>query len=411
MVRRLIPKVEHLPYPVVLSAAWSACLLLIAGGLVLLGKVVSQLLIVIIPLLVAVLLAAMLMPITNFLNRKVRWPRALASLATIFAVLGVIGGAVALLTTQLASGIPQMADSARNGGRELLNSLANSPFHVTSDRLEAAIAQAKESMGGSGKEVVSGAVEAGHTVVDSFAGLLICLIALFFFLHHGQKMWQFCLWFLPQAAREPTNQAMRRAWRSVSVYSHTQVLVALINATGVGVGALVLGVPFAFPMAFVVFLLSFIPIVGALISGVIPALVAFVDQGPVTALIMVIIVIVVHQCEAHILQPFLMGRAVALHPLVVIVVVAAATYIFGIAGALFAVPVVAAGNSAVRYLAGHDPFPDMGYREVSPHAEDEPDDHRDDREREQEATVAKPASDAPRNSTPEAGGKHAAAEH
>lgn len=356
-MRRFLVRSEHLPYPVVVAAAWSACLLLIAAAIRLVGGFVGELLVVVIPLLVAVLLAAMLMPITAFLHRRAHLPRALATLVTIFAVLGIIAGAFTLLAAQLATGLPRMADSARDGARALTDWLATGPLHFNSERLQNLLEQSRQAFAGHESSFLTGAVEAGTTAVDGFAGLLICLISLFFFLHQGHAMWRACLWLLPAAAREPAHQAARRAWRSVSVYARTQVLVALINAAGVGIGAWALDVPFAFPMAFVTFLVSFVPIVGALISGVVPTLVALVDRGPVIALAMVGIVFLVHQAEAHILQPFLMGRAVALHPLVVIVVVAAATYLFGIPGALFAVPFAAAVNSAVRYLNGYDPFP------------------------------------------------------
>jgi len=146
---------------------------------------------------------------------------------------------------------------------------------------------------------------------------------------------------------------------SLGAYTHMQLGVAAINAVGIGVGAAVLGVPFAIPVTIFVFLCSFVPIVGSLLSGALPALLALVDQGPVAAIIMIVIVIAVHQIESHLLQPFLMGHAVALHPLAVIVVVAAGTYLFGLAGALFAVPVTAMLNSVVRYLTGHDPFPQL----------------------------------------------------
>ena len=198
------------------------------------------------------------------------------------------------------------------------------------------------------------------SAADGIAGVLICLIALFFFLYEGGAIWRFLVGWLPAAARTPVAESSRRGWKSLSTYAHTQLAVAVLNAVGVGIGAAVLRVPFLVPIIVVVFLSSFVPIVGALVSGALPALLALVDRGPVIAAIMVAVVVVVHLTETHVLQPFLMGRAVALHPLAVIVVVAAATFLLGIAGALFAVPVTAMLNSIVRYLRGNDPFPELG---------------------------------------------------
>jgi len=349
----------HLPYPVVLTAAWSACLLLMAaaGWLVLHGLgVVAN---VAAPLAIAVLLAAMLRPVVDVLDVRAHLPRSLATLITVFGLIALVVAGLALVTTQVISGIPAMRESASSGVDTVLTWLADSPLHLTSERLTQSVDQIKETIGSHTDTLASGAMETATTAVDTVAGALICLIALFFFLYQGEKIWEFLVSWLPRSARRPFAEAFRRGWVSLGAYTHMQLGVAAINAVGIGVGAAVLGVPFAIPVTIFVFLCSFVPIVGSLLSGALPALLALVDQGPVAAIIMIVIVIAVHQIESHLLQPFLMGHAVALHPLAVIVVVAAGTYLFGLAGALFAVPVTAMLNSVVRYLTGHDPFPQL----------------------------------------------------
>lgn len=342
----------HLPYPVVLAAAWSACLLLIAGGGWILGQAVGRLSVIIAPIAIAVLLAAMLRPVVDRIPARV--PRAGAALVVVVGVLALVLGALAAVTTQLATGVPGMREKLSSGTDTALRWLEDSPLHLTADRLQEAVVQARTWVEANSEAVAAGAVQFGHSAVDAVAGLIICLVSLFFFLYHGEKLWEFFVRWFPRVSRGHIDRAFRHGWGSLGAYTRTQLTVAAINAAGVGIGALVLRVPFVIPIVVVVFLASFVPIIGTLVAGVIPTVLALVDRGPVIAIAMLAIVVVVHQLESHVLQPILMGHAVALHPLAVIVVVTAGTYLFGIVGALFAVPVTAMANTVVRYLAGRD---------------------------------------------------------
>ncbi|MFN3340725.1 MAG: AI-2E family transporter [Dietzia sp.] len=347
----------HLPYPVVLAAAWSACLLLIAGGGWILGEAIGRVSLIAAPLAIAVLLAAMLRPLVDRVPARV--PRAAAALVVVVGVLVLVLGALAAVTTQLATGFPAMREKIGSGTDAALQWLEESPLHLTADRLQEAVAQARTWIESNSEAVAAGAVQFGHTAVDAVAGLLICLVSLFFFLYHGEKLWEFFVRWFPRASRGQIDGAFRRGWGSLGAYTRTQLTVAAINATGVGLGALVLRVPFVIPIVVVVFLASFVPILGTLVAGMIPTALALVDRGLVIAIAMLAIVVVVHQIESHLLQPILMGHAVALHPLAVILVVATGTYLFGVVGALFAVPVTAMANTVVRYLArGESPAGD-----------------------------------------------------
>lgn len=340
---------EHLPYPVLLAAAWSACLLLIAGGGWLLGQAIGRLSVIIAPVAIAVLLAAMLRPLVDRIPQRV--PRAAAALVVVVGVLAVILAALAAVTTQLATGVPRMREQISSGTDAALRWLEEGPLHLTADRLQEAVGQARAWIESHSEAVAAGAVQFGHTAVDAVAGVLICLVALFFFLYHGEKLWEFFVRWLPRASRGHVDSAFRHGWGSLGAYTRTQLTVAAINAAGVGIGAAVLRVPFVIPIVVVVFLASFVPIVGTLVAGLVPTVLALVERGPAIAIAMLAIVVVVHQLESHVLQPILMGHAVALHPLAVILVVTAGTYLFGIVGALFAVPVTAMANTIVRYLA------------------------------------------------------------
>ncbi|KAA0918223.1 AI-2E family transporter [Dietzia sp. ANT_WB102] len=365
---------EHLPYPIVLAAVWSACLLLIAGGGWILGQVIGRLAIIIAPLAIAVLLAAMLRPLVDRIPKRV--PRAAASLVVVVGLVVVVLAALAAVTTQVATGVPEMRAKLGGGTDAALTWLKDGPLHLTADRLQEAVSQVRTWVETNSNSVAAGAVQVGHTALDAVAGALICLVSLFFFLYHGERLWEFFVRWLPRASREHVDVAFRRGWGSLGTYTRTQLTVAAINAAGVGTGAALLRVPFVIPIMVVVFLASFVPIVGTLVAGVIPTVLALVDRGPVIAIVMLAIVVVVHQLELHVLQPFLMGHAVALHPLAVIVVVAAGTYLFGIVGALFAVPVTAMANTVVRSLAA-------GRDGEGPDGEDDDEGHQrgDDHER------------------------------
>lgn len=358
--QRLLPPREHLPYGLVIAAWWSACLLLITGGVLVGAKLVGRLAVVVAPLAIAVLFSAMLTPIVNFLDEKARLPRSLAALLTVLGLIAVIAAGVALFTAQLISGVPAMRDSAREGVNQIVAWLEDGPLKLTQSRLSEFVQHVQAALSENSRTIADGAVRTGTTAVNSGAALLIFLITLFFFLYQGRRIWLWLVSLAPKASQVPMDEAFRRGWVSLGTFAHVQVLVAALNALAVGIGCLVMKVPFAIPIAVLVFIASFVPIVGALISGAVPALIGLVDQGIFTAIVMVIIVTVVHQVEAHVLQPFLMGHAVALHPLAVIVVVASGTYLFGLAGAVFAVPVAALVNSVVRYLRGNDMFPALG---------------------------------------------------
>ncbi len=371
---------DHLPYPVRLAAGWSVCLLLIAAGVWLIGQGVSKLALVVGPVAVAILLAAMLRPLVDRIPDRV--PRLLAAVVVVVGVIAAVMAAVALVASQLASGIPTMRNQIAAGIDRGIDWLEEGPLHITADRLQAAVDQARSWLTHHSDLLASGAVQVGHTAVESVASILLCLVSLLFFLYQGEKMWEFFVRWVPAAGRAHFDTAFRHGWNSLGAYTRTQLAVAAINAVGVGLGALVLRVPFVIPIVVVVFFTSFVPIVGTLIGGMIPVVLALVDRGVGIALIMLLIIVAVHLTESHVLQPLLMGHAVALHPLAVILVVAAGTYLFGIVGALFAVPLTAMVNSIVRYLVNRDTgpgiLPSLGDLEGPDHPHEHEHEHEDD---------------------------------
>lgn len=337
-----------IPYPVIVTAAWAACALLIAGGVWLVGTFMGKVMIVVVPVAVAILLAALLAPTHELLTHRLRFPRALSALAAVLGLIAIVALGLTFAVNQFASGYVTLADKAQQGLDFLFTWLHTGPLHVPQNGGASAMESLSQFAKSNSDKLVTNAVDAGAMTVDSIAGVLICLIALFFFLYDGPRICRYLTGWLPRNIQAPTWTAGVAGWGSLKAYTRMQVVVAGINATGIGIGAWIMGIPLVIPVTVVVFLCSFVPIVGALLSGAIAVLIAFVDGGMVHALIMLAIVIGVHLVETHVLQPFLMGHAVSIHPLAVIVVVAMGTYLFGLPGALFAVPITAMLNAAVR---------------------------------------------------------------
>ncbi len=190
------------------------------------------------------------------------------------------------------------------------------------------------------------------------AGLFIALFCLFFFLYQGEQIWAWLVRLFPRQAREKADSSGRKAWVSLTAFVRATIIVAAVDAIGIALGAAVLGVPLVSAIGILVFVGAFVPVVGALVSGIVAVLVALVAKGPIVAIIMLGVVIGVQQLEAHVLQPFLLGRAVSVHPLAVILSIATGVVIAGIVGALLAVPTAAVLNTIVNHLAGNDVDPE-----------------------------------------------------
>lgn len=339
---------RDVPYAVIVTAVWSVCALLIAGGFWLVGSFMGKVMIAVVPVAIAILLAALLAPTHALLTRTLRFPRALSALTCVFGLIALVALGLTFAVNQFASGYVSLASKAQQGLDSLINWLHTGPLQIPQNNGNSMLNSLSEFMKSNSDKLVTNAVDAGATTVDSIAGVLICLIAMFFFIYDGPRIARYLLGWLPQNIQAPTWTAGTAAWDSLKGYTRMQVVVAAINATGISIGAWIMGIPLVIPVTVVVFLCSFVPIVGALVSGAIAVLIAFVDGGMVHALIMLAIVIGVHLVETHVLQPFLMGHAVSVHPLAVIIVVAMGTYLFGLPGALFAVPITAMLNAAVK---------------------------------------------------------------
>ncbi|MFE0591523.1 AI-2E family transporter [Micromonospora echinospora] len=338
------------PHALRIAAAWSWRLLVV--GLVgwALLRIVGQIRIVIIPLAVALLLSALLAPFVGWLLRA-RFPRSLATAVVLVGGVAAVVGTLTLVVNEFIKGVPELSKKSSQGVRQIQDWLKTGPLHMSDSQLDRYINEGQQWVNDNTNRLTSGALSTAATVAELLTGTLLVVFATFFFLRDGRIIWRFLVRLLPVGARWKVDDAGQASWATLVAYVRATVLVAFIDAVGIGVFLVVFDIPFAFPLAALVFLGAFIPIVGATLSGTVAVLVALVDSGLVTALIILGVVIGVQQVEGHILQPLIMGRAVAIHPLAVIIGIAAGVVLAGITGALVSVPLIAVLNTAVRRLA------------------------------------------------------------
>lgn len=346
----------EVPHTLRIAAAWSWRLIVVGLlGWVLL-RFIGIISIVVVPLSIALLLSALLAPAVGWLLRlRLRLPRSLATFLVMICGLAAVAGTLTLVITQFVDGLPQLTTNASAGVRQIQEWARTGPLHLSDAQVNEAIDSAQNWINSNTSALTATGFATAATLAEVLTGTLLVLFATFFFLRDGRKIWRFIVRLFPLNVRWSLSDAGEASWVTLGAYVRATVLVAFIDAVGIGLALVILQVPFPFPLAALVFLGAFIPIIGASVSGAVAVLVALVDQGWIIALILLGAVIFVQQLEGHVLQPLIMGRAVAIHPLVVIIGIASGVVLAGIIGALIAVPLIAVLNTGVRRLARRRP--------------------------------------------------------
>ena len=337
--------------PVRIAAAWSWRVLLIIAGVGVIGWLLSHVTTVLIPVLLAALAAGLLSPAVRWLRSK-GIPAALAAITVELGLILLVLGLLTLAGQQIIVGFAQLSSNVVAGFQQLMGMLEDSRLNISTDTINQWFSELGSTLQANSDAILSGAMTFGSTASNIVTGTVIALFVLLFFLMDGESIWLFLVKLFPRRARPAVNGAGRKGWISLAQYVRIQVFVAFVDAVGIGLGAFLLNVPLALPIGVLVFLASFIPIVGAVLTGAVAVLVALVAVSPAIALAMLLVVLAVQQIESNILQPLVMGKAVSLHPVAVFLAVAAGSVLFGIIGALFAVPLMAILNTIIRYLAG-----------------------------------------------------------
>lgn len=347
------------PRPLAVGAAWSWRILVIAAAGLAGFYLLAKFSMVAISLAVALLLAVLLEPLSRWTRRFLHFPPAACAATSVIFLVTFVTGLLYLAGRSIFDGFEDLWERVLEGKDQLFDWLHEGPLQLSETDLEEFAAKIGTTAKDNSSALFGGVMEVTASATQLFAGMILCLFAVFFFIKDGRDIWRWVVRLLPWEARLPIHEAGIRAWVTLGAYARTQMIVAAIDAIGIGLVAALLKVPLWIPIAIIVFLGSFIPIVGAIVSGAIAVVVALVVQGPFIALLMFIGVLAVQQIESNLLQPWLQGNAVSLHPLAVVVAVAAGSTLAGIVGALFAVPVVAVINTIILYLTNHDRYPEL----------------------------------------------------
>jgi len=336
------------------SAAWSWRLLVILAAFVALLWVVRKLEIIVVPVLLAMMISALLVPVVDWLDRK-GLPRGAAVTLVIFGGFSILGGLLAFVITQFIVGLPDLVKQVEHSIDSSRRWLIQGPAHLRSEQIENAGNAAIQALRNNQAKLTSGALSTAATITELVTAAVLVLFTLIFFLYGGRNIWQYVAKLVPFHVRDRVLEAGRAGYGSLIGYVRATFLVALTDAIGVGTGLAIMGIPLALPLASIVFLGAFIPLIGALVSGLLAVVVALLAKGLVYALITLGLLIAVNQMEAHLLQPLVMGRAVSIHPLAVVLAISTGGVLAGIVGALLAVPTVAFVNNAMQVLLARDP--------------------------------------------------------
>ncbi len=344
--------VAAVPWGVRVAAEVGWRLLVLAGTLWVLMRVISAVRLVVLAFVAGLLITALLQPTVALLKRR-GVPRGLATAMTFvsgFVVMGLVGWFV---VWQVTENVDDLSKQVQHGITDLKHWLLTSPFHVTQDQINNIADKLSEAIGTNTKDLTSAGIEGVQVIIEVLTGILLSMFSTLFLLYDGPRIWQWLLKLVPAAAREGVAGAGPRAWATLTAYVRGTVIVAMIDAIFIGIGLYFLKVPMYVPLAVFIFLFAFVPLVGAVVSGALAVVVALVTRDVFTAAMVLAVVLAVQQIEGHVLQPFILGRAVRVHPLAVVLSVAAGSMVAGIGGAVVAVPLVAVTNTVVGYLRAY----------------------------------------------------------
>lgn len=328
---------------------WGLRIILIAGALLVIGWVIGALWVILFPVVIAIIVSTVLQPVAAWLRRH-RVPAALAAVIVLLAFIAAVFGLFAILAPQIAGQAPELARSASAGLQRIRDWLTEGPLSFSEGQITRAIEAVQEKLRESATAISSGVFSTLGAATSALVNIVLVLMLTFYFVKDGHKFLPWVTSLGGRTAGEHAAELLHRTWDTLGGFIRTQTIVALIDAVIIGIGLSILGVPLAVPLAIVTFFGAYIPIIGALISGVLAVLVTLVTNSPRDALVALILVLVVQQLEGNVISPWLQGKNLNLHAAVVLLAVTLGGSLFGITGAFLAVPVAATLAEVFRYV-------------------------------------------------------------
>lgn len=340
------------------ASEFSWRLLIVAAALLAVGWALSKVFLVVVVFIAALLLTTLLNPLAARLRRR-GWNTGLATAASMISGLMVLGIVGWLVAPAVIDEFGQVGKQAAVGVREAQRWLVNGPLHLSPNQVDNIANRLVDQLrGGGGSSIVGGVVSGALAVGEVVAAILLTIVVTVFLVRDGRQIWNWLVGLLPRDSRPRAHQIGQIAWDTLSHYIRGIAIIGAFDAILIGIGLLALGVPLVLPLMLLTFIGAFVPLAGSTVAGFISALVALVDEGLVAALVLVGIIILVQQVEGHVMYPVVMRRAVAVHPVPIILGVAAGALLMGIFGAIVAVPVVGIAGRVLAMLreqAGEPP--------------------------------------------------------
>ena len=346
------PADEAVPHGLRIGAAFTWRLLVIAAALAGIGFLAHLLAEIVIPFLIGIIVAALLVPLSDVLQRH-GWPKWLAILVALLIGIAVVVGLLLLVTERVVTALPVLEKQIGALGNSLNRLLATHPFGLTPEKINGYVSDIVQWLQNNASQIALRAANVGKRVVGLLEGIFIIIFVTLFAMIDGAGIWAWTTRLFPRRARARIDFAGRAGWRTLKEFVRIQIFVAALEAVAIGSGAWIIGVPLATPIAAIVFFGALVPIVGSIVAGAVAVLIALLFNGWINALIMFGIVLLVNQIEGNVLHPLITGGAVKVHPLGIVLGVMAGAAIGGIAGAFFAVPVIATANSMIHAAANY----------------------------------------------------------
>ena len=340
---------EEVPFFLRAAAGWAWRLLVLVLAVWVLGMIAKRLELVVLPLLTATLLTALLEPLNHRL-RRLRLGRGPAAVLTVLAAIAVLGGIGAFVTNRAAAGYPDLVNQIDHLVVKTQDWLVDGPLHLDRGSVTNLGDRVVDYLRSRQGALFSGAVSAGRVAFEVVTAIILTIFLTIFLLYDGPNIFRWLTALIPPTHRERVDEVGQRMWATVSGYITGTFLVAAFHGVVMGITLSLVGVPLVAPLAVLVFLGAFIPLIGAVVFGGLAILVTLVAKGATAAIVVAVVLLVDNQVESHVLQPFVVGRHVSLHPLAIAVTLASGALLAGLPGAIFAVPLVAALNAAAKAL-------------------------------------------------------------
>jgi predicted PurR-regulated permease PerM len=349
------PPRRGVPRSLILASELGWRFLVVVGAIAVLAYGLWYVRLVALPAFIALLLSTILVPPARALRRRGLRP-ALAAVVVFLGALLVVAGVAALVVPPFVAEVGTLSDTITGGAQELGRMIAG-PLGLSHDQVQSTIDSLSRRLHASGGDIASGVMSGAVILGQIIAAALLTLVLLFFYVKDGASLWRWTVRVFPKGVRRRVDHAGRMSWLVLGAYVRGQALVATVDAVFIGIGLAIVGLPLVLPLAVLIFIGGFVPIVGAFVAGAAAVLIALVSKGAGAALVVLGINLAVQQLEGNVLYPMIMRKTIELHPVATLLIVGAGGVLAGIIGALVAVPIAAVVATVLPILRGHEPPP------------------------------------------------------